>query len=178
MDFVELGLKIGVEGFLHSSELSKLIELAAGRDVLEVGSFKGLSAWGMGFVAKSLVCCDTFKANSAGQQQMPEFTTLADFQRATRRYNHVEVIPTASEVAVGVLAGRTFDMIFLDAMHTLEDVRADTERWWPSLRPGGVFVYHDFAHGDFPGVEQAVNERFGPPAEGTTLLTLRWIEKT
>lgn len=177
MNLLELGEKIGVRGFLEAEELQRLVELAAGRDVLEVGSFMGLSAWGMGFVAKSLVCCDTFKANPVGQLQMPEFTTLADFQRATRRYSHVEVIPTASEVAVGVLAGRTFDMIFLDAMHTYPEVRDDTERWWPSLRPGGVFVYHDFAHHDFPGVEQAVNERFGPPMEGTTLGTLRWIEK-
>src|SRR6186713_1466154 len=48
VNMLELAARIGVEGFLHCEELNKLIELAVNRDVLEVGSFRGLSAWGMG----------------------------------------------------------------------------------------------------------------------------------
>lgn len=177
MNFLELAARIGVEGFLHCEELEKLVELAANRDVLEVGSFKGLSAWGMGMVARRLTCCDTFKANSAGQQQMSEYTTLDDFTRAIRRYNHVRVFPIASEVAEGVLNGEKFEMVFIDANHSYEQVKSDIERWWPRVLPGGVFVGHDYGHGDWPGVKQAFDEIFGPAPEGTTLITLRWIEK-
>ncbi len=177
MNFLELAAKIGVEGFLHCEELEKLVELAANRDVLEVGSFKGLSAWGMALTAKSVTAVDTHRANSAGQQQMDHYTTLEDFTRAVRRYNNVRAFPIASEVAEGVLAGETYDMVFLDAMHTLSDVRDDINRWWPRVRPGGVFVMHDYGHGDFEGVKRAADEIFGPAPEGTTLVTLRWIEK-
>jgi predicted O-methyltransferase YrrM len=178
VNLLELATAIGVEGFLHPVELEKLVELAAGRDVLEVGSYRGLSAWGMAITARSLTCVDTFKACSNGQRQENEFTTLEAFTRATRRYSpsHIYVLPVASQVAAQVSDIGTFDMIFLDAMHTYEDVRDDIYRWRPRLRPGGVFVMHDYGHDDFPGVKQAADEIFGPPDPDTTLVTLRWVD--
>jgi predicted O-methyltransferase YrrM len=174
---MELAESIGVTGFLHCDELQKLVELAAGRDVLEVGSYRGLSAWGMAITAKSLTCVDTFKACSNGQRQEQEFTTLEAFTHATRRYNNISVIPTASAVAAATLDGKMFDMIFLDAMHTYAEVRDDMHRWWAHLKPGGLFVMHDYRHWDFPDVKRAIDEIFGPAPEGTTLVTLRWIAK-
>lgn len=176
LNLLELAESINVYGFLHCEELQKLVELAANRDVLEIGSFRGLSAWGMGFVAQSLTCVDTFKANSAGQVQQPDFTTLEDFRQAVRRYSHVAVHVMTSEDAAAVIDG-DFDMVFIDAMHDYASVRMDIDRWWQRVRPGGVFVMHDYRHGDFPGVEQAADEVFGPAPEGTTLVTLRWIYK-
>lgn len=178
MNLVERGLAIGVEGFLHSSECEMLCDLACGREVLEVGSFKGLSCWAMALTAKRVTAVDTFSANSAGQQQMDHYTTLEDFSRATARFTNVRVFPMSSEVAfLAQLADETFDMVFLDAMHTYEDVKADIGRWWPRVRSGGIFAMHDYRHHDFPGVEQAADEIFGPAPEGTTLVTLRWIQK-
>lgn len=178
MNLLERATSIGVQGFLHCSELEMLADLACGRDVLEVGSFKGLSAWGMAPVATSLLCVDTFKANSAGQQQMEEMTTYADFERATtQRFRNVSVMIATSEKAIGYFSsGDTFDMIFLDAMHTYEDVKADIERWWPKLRPRGIFAFHDYGHDHFPGVKQAVDERFGGPLKNV-VVTLGWIVK-
>jgi SAM-dependent methyltransferase len=176
MNLLETATKIGVDGFLHPSEFEKLVELATNRDVLEIGSFKGLSAWGMAIVAKSVYCVDTFKANSAGQQQMEEFTTYADFLAAVKRFSNVEHCVCSSETAAkSIPADRTFGMIFLDAMHTYEDVKADIMRWWPRLRPGGLMVFHDYAHKDFPGVKLAVDEIFGPQED--TIGTLMWIRK-
>jgi predicted O-methyltransferase YrrM len=177
VNLVERGLAIGVVGFLHPNECEMLCDLACGRDVLEIGSFKGLSCWAMALTAKSVTACDTHKAATDGQRQTNEFTTLGDFTRAVARYTNVRIYPIASEVAAGVLADEMFDMIFLDAMHEYESVRDDIERWWPMLREGGVFVGHDYRHADFPGVERAFDERFGPAPEGTTLVTLRWITK-
>lgn len=177
MNLLETATKIGVEGFLHPDEFEKLVELAVNREVLEIGSFKGLSAWGMAIVAKSVCCVDTFKANSAGQQQMKELTTYQDFTNATWRFTNVARFVGTSEEAWPFVPG-DFDMIFLDAMHTRIDVQEDIRRWWPRLRIGGVFVMHDYRHSDFPGVEQAADEAFGPAPDGTTIGTLRWIHKT
>jgi len=179
VNLLELARSIGVEGFLEVDELEKLVELAAGRWVLEVGSYRGLSAWGMAISAKHVTCIDTFKACSNGQRQENGFTTLEPFLDATRRFRNVSPITTSSEVAEPSFIddGECFDMIFPDAMHTYEDVKADINRWWPHLKPGGVFVMHDYRHWDFPGVEQAADEIFGPAPEGTTIGTLRWIEK-
>lgn len=177
VNLLELAESIGVTGFLHCDELQKLVELAAGKDVLEVGSFKGLSAWGMAFVAKSLTCCDSFAAATDGQRQTGETTTLGDFLRATDRYSNVKHYQLFSEDAARVIEG-DFDFIFVDATHTYHEVKADIERWWPRVRSGGVMALHDVGHRDFPGVQQAVDEVFGPAPEGTTVVTLRWVTKT
>lgn len=178
MNLLELAERIGIEGFLHCEELQKLVELAANKDVLEVGSYRGLSAWGMGIVANKLIAIDTFRACSNGQRQEKELTTLNAFKDATRRYQHVFCLAVPSEEGARALSGQMFDMIFLDAMHDYESVRDDIQRLWPLLRQGGVFVLHDYAHADFEGVKRAADEAFGPAPEGTTLITLRWIEKT
>lgn len=176
MNLIALGESIGVHGFLHNDEAIRLVELAAGKDTLEIGSFRGLSAWLFGFTAKSVTCVDTFKANSAGQQQMAGLTTLDDYNRSIARYNHVTPTIATSEQAAKTIVG-PFDLIFLDAMHDYANVRDDIQRWWPKLKSGGVMAFHDFNHDAFPGVAQAVNEIFGPAPEGTTIVTLRWVTK-
>lgn len=174
MNLLETATALGVSGFLHPVELEKLAELAINREVLEIGSFMGLSAWGMAITAKSLLCVDTFRANSAGQQQMPYFTTYEAFQKATVRYRNVTAFLGTSEEAARAIHDR-FGMIFLDAMHTYEDVRDDIQRWWPRLNPGGWMVFHDYGHADFPGVKRAVDEIFGP--QTNVLVTLMWMAK-
>lgn len=174
MNALERATAIGVEGFLHCSELEQLIDMACNQDVLEVGSFRGLSAWGMASVARSLRCVDTFRANSAGQQQMQQMTTFVDFNRSISRYSNVTYFIGTSEDAAKLLHD-DYGFIFLDAMHDYESVKADIERWWPKVLPGGVMAFHDYGHGDFPGVKQAVDERFGPLPN--VVVTLGWLTK-
>lgn len=176
MDLLATTEKMGIKGFMHPAELEKLVELAVNRHVLEVGSFMGLSAYGMACVARRVTCVDTFRAISSGQQQMDSVQTLDAFMAATSRFNNVSVVVGTSEsAAAGTAVPAQFDMVFLDAMHTYEDVKADIARWYPRVRPGGLMVFHDYGHGDFPGVKQAVDELFGP--QQNTVGTLAWMVK-
>lgn len=57
-----------------------------------------------------------------------------------------------------------FDLIFIDADHNYESVKADIAAWRGSLKPGGIMCGHDYEgdlYGEFPGVTRAVNEAFG-----------------
>lgn len=174
MNLYELCLKIGVEGFMHPNELEKLTELAANCDVLEVGSFKGLSAFCMAISAKSVYCVDTFRANSAGQFQLPDLTTFDDFKRATSKFANITYFIGSSAEAAAVNTG-VYDMIFIDAMHTYEEVKEDINRWWKFLKPGGTMAFHDYGHSDFPGVKQAIDEVFGELQN--RVVTLGWTTK-
>lgn len=177
MNLLKTATAIGVKGFLHPEEIEKLAELAMNKEVCEVGSFTGLSCWAMAITAKHVTAVDTHKAATNGQRQTDGFTTLEEFKRATARYANVTtVVATSDEAARDIVVG-PFDMIFLDAMHDYENVRDDIQRWWPKLRNGGVMALHDYRHNDFKGVEQAVDEIFGPAPEGTTVVTLRWVTK-
>lgn len=176
MNLLERATAIGVEGFMHCDELEKLTDLACNKDVLEIGSFKGLSAWAMASVAKSIMCVDTWKSNSAGQIQTDSFTTRGDFKKATARFRNVNDFVGTSENAAISLSDGSYDLIFLDAMHTYEDVKEDIKRWYPRLRNGGTFVWHDYSHPHFEGVKQAVDEFLGRPVEGQ-VGTLAWVTK-
>ncbi len=65
------------------------------------------------------------------------------------------------------------DFVFIDGDHRYEGVRKDIDAWYPIVRSGGVIAGHDYTH-EFPGVLQAVKERFprGVETRGTS-----WIAR-
>lgn len=55
------------------------------------------------------------------------------------------------------------DFVFIDASHDYDSVRADIQAWLPKVRQGGMVLGHDWNPERFPGVIQAVTERFANP---------------
>jgi predicted O-methyltransferase YrrM len=65
---------------------------------------------------------------------------------------------------------RSLDLVFIDADHRYEGVRADFERWSALVRPGGHVLFHDAVNDGgwgtrYPGVQRLVTEieRAGGP---------------
>ncbi len=58
-------------------------------------------------------------------------------------------------------ANQGFDFIFLDTIHLYDQTKRELAAWWPKLKTGGVFAGHDHTD-EFPGVEKACREFFGP----------------
>ena len=165
MTLLEIARSIGIEALLHCDEMQKLAELAARKDVLEIGSYRGGSAWAMAIGARSVTCIDTF--------QMGEHA-LEDFLRAVSRFKNVRHYVRQSLDTPTV--ANAYDMVFIDASHDYESVRADIRHWWPVVKTGGLLVMHDY-YRDHPGVIAAADEAFGPAPTGTTCVTLRWVMK-
>ena len=51
-----------------------------------------------------------------------------------------------------------FDFVFIDGLHTYDQVTSDLDKYSKFIRPGGVVACHDFGHRDFPGVTKAIME--------------------
>lgn len=69
--------------------------------------------------------------------------------------------------------GIKFDMVFIDAGHGYEEVKADILAWLPLVKDGGMICGHDFRL--WPGVPRAVNEIFGTIEQ--PLKTSFWMKR-
>ncbi len=167
---VDISAALLIDGWMSTAELLWLAEQAQQhRRIVEVGSWLGRSAvaladncpgwvycvdlWdgnlapgisGGGWATET--CYAAFKANVAGRQVIPLRMTSLE---AARQLRH-----------------KHFDVIFIDADHSYEAVKADIEAWRPLLVPGGLLCGHDFSE-QFDGVRRAVREllpgyRLGP----------------
>jgi hypothetical protein len=85
----------------------------------------------------------------------------------------VEYLGHARAQEVTQILGNTFEpstwqsvpegieFAFIDASHSYEAVRNDTERLWPKLSPGAIVLWHDYSETDSPerGVGKYLRER-------------------
>lgn len=69
------------------------------------------------------------------------------------RYIHHKKI---SDEAVNYFEDESMDFIFIDGLHTYEQVLKDCINYYPKLKKGGLFCGHDFRA--IAGVNKAVNE--------------------
>jgi predicted O-methyltransferase YrrM len=102
--------------------------------------------------------------------------TLADPERRVRsldptvrpwRERYVALMPEAArrrlslEQASGADApghAEPVDALFVDADKRAEGVLAIFGAWEPLVEPGGIVVFHDYGHPEFPGIAAAVRE--------------------
>jgi len=61
-----------------------------------------------------------------------------------------------SDDAAPMLPNEAFDFIFIDGLHTYDQVLKDCQNYYPKIKKGGVFSGHDY--NVIEGVNRAVNE--------------------
>lgn len=83
------------------------------------------------------------------------------------------VVPMRFDSLVGaaLLDDIPLSLVFLDADHAYDSVRADIAAWAPLVQAGGILAGHDY-HDTWPGVVQAVSEAYPAhvkPVEGSSI---------
>jgi predicted O-methyltransferase YrrM len=87
----------------------------------------------------------------ASSRQVPRFVDSAHAPRITQRYGDTLKLDFSQ------LTDSPPDFIFIDAGHTDECVRNDTEKSLAVLQPGGTVIWHDYCQ-DWPDVFNYLNE--------------------
>jgi predicted O-methyltransferase YrrM len=72
-----------------------------------------------------------------------------------------------SDDAVSLFEDESLDFIFIDGIHTYEQVLKDCENYWPKLKPKGLFCGHDF--NGIQQVRDAVQEFANQIGKGISL---------
>jgi len=79
-----------------------------------------------------------------------------------------------SDVKYKEFADNIFSMIFIDAAHDYESVKADLKNFYPKLKSGGIFAGHDYVEKSC-GVGQAVDEFVKKNNLKLDVMTSSWI---
>lgn len=180
-----------LDGFLSEEEMVWLARMASvSQCVIECGSWHGKSTRALADNLPpdgKLYAIDTWAGTVAEQDTNHASAKLLDGDHSFDEFcrglwDHIaagRVIPLRmhghNAAALLQAQGVQADLIFIDADHSYDAVKADITAFLPLRKPGGIISGHDYGHPDgaWPGVRQAVNEIFwqnvGHDPRGTSI---------
>lgn len=137
----------------------------------EIGTWKGRSLTSILPIAKKLeyrqvVAIDTFTGSAdeidTSHAEAKTVNIREVFEtniKNTGCADLVNILQQESIYASTFFPDEYFDVIFIDAQHTYEAVRADITTWLPKLKPGGTLLGHDWL---WESVSSAVIDTLSP----------------
>jgi SAM-dependent methyltransferase len=162
-----------IDGWLRYEEGAALAEMARGKRVLEVGSYRGLSTVCIARTADYIVSVDTHDGRGTAIPQ----GTLAALKANLKRYEvadrvavHRMTLGRFSESWIKVVDPVLFDLVFIDGDHSRDAVESDIRHALPLLAPGGLIAFHDYCNHADPGVAEAVDALIGRGGELVSLV--------
>jgi predicted O-methyltransferase YrrM len=60
--------------------------------------------------------------------------------------------------STGPAVQQSVDLLYIDSSHMREQTIAEVRAWQPHLRQGALVLFDDYAHPDYPGVREAIEE--------------------
>lgn len=148
---------------MSKAEIKWLQERAAGRNTIaEIGSWMGVTTAALADATQGKVfAVDTWEGSEEHKAFLADKPADYLYSRFLETVGERRIVPlrmTSLEAAEQLNRdGVQLDMIFIDAAHDYENVKADILAWRPLLRAGGLFSGHDFDSGRV-GVVRAVRE--------------------
>lgn len=179
----------GIPGWMEFPALTFLHDMAKRmRSICEVGSFKGKSTHALltGMRKSNAVrgpggtvtAVDHWNGSAdpgdLTHHIAKEENIFEAFLHNTRGFENELVIRRGDSLeAASKFEDGQFDMVFIDAGHTYEEVVADIRAWKPKARI--LLCGHDYSEQAWPGVVRAVDEELGGPDEVHGTLWVKWL---
>ena len=149
--------RLPIQSGIKDDEAERLVELARGRTVLEVGSWFGFSTVLMGRVARVVHAVDWHRGDEIVHRRTRTRDTLPSLWTNLERYrlrDRVVVHVGSSDDVLPLLAPGSFDFAFHDSYHSTERVAKDAAMIIPLLRKGSLLAFHDYGrYGVSPAVD-------------------------
>jgi hypothetical protein len=156
----------GFKDFLnYISEVTDIKNIS----VLEIGSYVGESTRMFADKVKSVISVDPFMNDYDPNDLACRFADIPtkvyqEFQKNISSYSNIKHIRKTSDDAINDLIDEKFDLVYIDGVHTYEQVKKDIENYRKIVKPNGLLCGHDYLNeGHLVGVFEAVNEIFGKP---------------
>ncbi len=148
--------------------------------MIEIGSYAGESTQifceNFKFVVAIDPYIDNYDPTDIGCQNAVMEEILKHFQERIIKYDNVALIRASSDDVIewDLLVNKEVDFVYIDGLHTYEQVKKDIQNYLPLIKKGGFIGGHDY-HPTWQGVVDAVNELLGEPNKITE--DTSWIIK-
>jgi len=151
-----------IQGWIRAIELTWLYWVAKEMDnIVEVGCWKGRSTDALLAGCTGTVwAVDHFKGSP--NESLVDWAKTEDihktFMKNVGHHKNLKLLRMDSLKAAGRFKDKSIDMVFIDAGHEYEEVKADIKAWLPKTKK--LICGHDYGV-NFEGVKRAVDELFG-----------------
>jgi len=146
-----------IDGWMTAEELEWLYERSREMStVVEIGSYNGRSTHALLSGGAHVTAIDHFQGSA---EHALTNDTYQAFVRNVGHFPNLAVLRMPSLDAAQRFADRSIDMVFIDADHSYEAVKADILAWAPKARR--ILCGHDYGLDSWPGVTLAVRELIG-----------------
>jgi hypothetical protein len=96
------------------------------------------------------------------------------FNSAIEPFDNIQHIQKTSDDAIFDLKEQKFDFIYIDGLHTYDQIKKDVRNYYPLVNDGGFIGGHDY-HRNWQGVVNGILETLGIPDE--TFKDTSWIKQ-
>ena len=97
------------------------------------------------------------KGDSANSQEWHDKNYAQVCQRMKPFVDRVHIVRNDTTIVSTLYPNQYFDLVYIDADHSYEGVRADIASWRPKVKENGLMAFHDFLNPAY-GVRRAVEE--------------------
>ena len=130
------------------ANLATLLELGRGRrTIVELGT---CTAWTSIALALNEPAASITTFDPVVHEQREHYLALVPAEVRERVRMIAQPGVDGAHEAEGV------DLLFIDSTHQRAQTVAEYEAWLPRMAPGGIVVFDDFGHSDYPGVAEAI----------------------
>lgn len=149
-----------IEGWLSPAQGQALQELAAGGDVLELGSYKGRSTCCLAAAARQVSSVDWHGGDAGTGPADTLGRFVANLEALGVRDRVILRVVRFEDLGDSLPVG-WYDLVFVDGAHDAESVERDTRIALKAVKPGGAIAWHDW---DYESVREGA-ARAGLAAE-------------
>lgn len=146
-------------------------------NMIEIGSYAGESTQIFANEFKSVIAIDPFindyDPNDITCKYMELEKVYDTFKEVVDRNDNIKHIRMTSDDAIKSLIGTSVDFVYIDGLHTYEQIKKDIKNYLPLLKPNCLIAGHDY-HRNWDGVVRGVNEILGVP--DATFSDTSWIK--
>lgn len=127
------GLKLLIDKYINDT-----------MNMLEIGSFAGVSSELFAMHVKKIICIDPYSP-------YPEIdydsiiNAENEFISMMANYDNITKLKVNSKDAVNLFHDGSFDIIYIDGAHDYDNVKFDITSWIPKIKDGGYLSGHDFS---------------------------------